>query len=284
MLRRRTGARRRPVAPIGLPRMRQRPLALSLEIARQIRPCDLPPATRGPRYANLYDTDNLETAFTEIRQNGSRAPGYDGITPGQFNRERRDWIHFTAGELRCGTFRLEPVLATYKKKPDGSTREIGIPTVRDRMVARAVLNELYPHIDNRLSPDLYAHRPGRGLRMARQAAALLATQFRYVLRIDLSNCFGRVPHERLQRILAAEVDDPHLLALLVGFMRTEVIRGDVLHHTAVGLNQGTPVSPFLTAAFLDRWVRRTRDEYGPIIGYGDDFLVFSSSRNVLRRW
>ncbi|WP_456308109.1 reverse transcriptase domain-containing protein, partial [Geobacillus vulcani] len=123
--------------------------------------------------------DNLITALKRVEANQG-APGIDGVSTDQL----RDYIraHWSTirAQLLAGTYRPAPVRRVEIPKPGGGTRQLGIPTVVDRLIQQAILQELTPIFDPDFSPSSFGFRPGRNAHDAvRQAQGYIQEGYRY---------------------------------------------------------------------------------------------------------
>ena len=156
--------------------------------------------------------DNLNQAYRRVKANKG-APGVDGMTidelPAWFARHQQEFL--TA--LQDGTYEPQPVRGVQIPKPGGGVRQLGIPTVIDRLVQQAFLQVLEPLLDPTFSASSYGFRPGRGAHDAlAQARKYVAEGRTIVVDMDLEKFFDRVNHDILMARLARRVADKRLLA------------------------------------------------------------------------
>ena len=137
-------------------------------------------------------TENLRRAFKRVRANKGAA-GVDGLDIDQTSRLlATEWPHIRE-RLLAGTYRPSPVRRVTIPKPDGGERELGIPTVTDRLIQQALLQVLQPILDPTFSEHSYGFRPGRRAQDAVLAAqAYVQSGLRIVVDVDLSKFFDRV--------------------------------------------------------------------------------------------
>jgi CRISPR-associated protein Cas1 len=153
-----------------------------------------------------------------------------------------------------------------------------VPTVRDRVVERAVLAALTPVIDPWLGPWSFAYRPGLGVSDAVQELARLREQgLTWVARADVADCFPSIPMGHLRRLISVFVADEGLRALVEAFLaRRSTGEGGV--RAVPGLPQGSPLSPLWSNLVLTRLDERLADAGFPVVRYSDDFAVLAASR------
>ena len=120
-------------------------------------------------------------------------------------------------------------------KPDGGTRNLGIPTVIDRVIQQAILLRLQPLWDPTFSEHSYGFRPGRSAHQAvAQAQTYIIEGYRFVVDIDLAKFFDRVNHDRLMTAVAARVTDRRLLRLIRNYLTAGVLDNGLFEDSREG--------------------------------------------------
>ena len=169
----------------------------------------------------VVDRDNLNRAYRRVKANKG-APGVDGMTI----RDLRDWIAAHKEELIAslldGSYQPQPVRGVEIPKPGGGMRQLGIPTVVDRLVQQAILQVLEPMLDPTFSASSYGFRPGRSAHDALRtgAASTWPKDATIVVDMDLEKFFDRVNHDILMARLARRVGDKRLLRIIRRFLRS----------------------------------------------------------------
>ena len=228
--------------------------------------------------ARVASPDQLAAAWADLlaadRDDGILAPGVS-----RFARDAGQHLAELAAQLATGTYqpgRLTPVALP---RPDGQTRLLHVPSVRDRIVERAILAVLTPVIDPWLGPFSYAYRPGLGVADAVQAIAVLRDEgLRWVARADFHDCFGSIPVPLLRRMLGVLVEDTGLLSLIGSLLgRSAAARGGaaVVH----GLAQGSPLSPMWANLVLARFDAQVTGAGFPLVRYSDDLVALAGDRD-----
>src|ERR1019366_4944735 len=200
----------------------------------------------------ICDPDNIETALDAVVRNKG-APGIDGITVKQLPSILKARWREIEEQLLQGRYQPQPVRRVEIPKPDGGgMRNLGIPTVIDRMIQQAILQQLQPLWDPTFSEHSYGFRPGRSAHQAvAQAQAYVIEGYRFVVDIDLAKFFDRVNHDRLMAAVAARVADRRLLRLIRSFLTAGVLNNGVFEDSREGTPQGGPLSPLLSNLVLD---------------------------------
>lgn len=195
--------------------------------------------------------ENLQAAWKRVKANKGAA-GADGLDIEHTAQNLRTQWPQIRQELLAGTYRPSPVLRVMIPKPDGSERELGIPTVLDRLVQQALLQVLQPLIDPTFSDHSYGFRPGRGAHDAvKTARAYVQSGKRVVVDVDLSKFFDRINHDILIDRVRRRVDDAGVIRLIRAYLNAGIMDGGVVMDRQQGTPQGGPMSPLLANVLLD---------------------------------
>jgi RNA-directed DNA polymerase len=226
----------------------------------------------------VCDPRNLLRAYRRVRANKGK-PGVDGMTV----HELADWLRsnheaLTASLLQ-GTYRPQPVRGVQIPKPGGGQRQLGIPTVADRLVQQAILQVLEPIFDPTFSHSSYGFRPGRSPHMAlEQARKYVAQEDRgIVVDIDLEKFFDRVNHDILMSRIARRIGDKRLLGIIRRFLQAGLMQDGVCIAREQGTPQGGPLSPLLANLLLDDLDKELERRRHCFCRYADDCNIYVSS-------
>jgi CRISPR-associated protein Cas1 len=164
------------------------------------------------------------------------------------------------------------------KKKSGEDRVLHIPTVRDRIVERAILGLIGPVCERRFLPCSYAYRPGYGIKSVMARIAELAEEgLFYALRSDIDDCFPCLNKRTALTRLIDFVNDDSLRDLLERFINRKVITRNGIHQTQ-GLPQGSPLSPLMLNVYLHMFDERMAVAGFHMLRYADDFVVMTETR------
>ena len=219
------------------------------------------------------------------------APGVDGVTFAAIEAQGAEaWLAGLRKELHEQTYRPDPVRRVLLPKPDGGTRPLGIPTIRDRVVQTAAKLVLEPMFEADFDPSAYGYRPHRSAGQAVEAVhRALCAGYTDVVDADLSKYFDTIPHRALLDEVARRVVDRRMLRLIKAWLKVPVeerdgrgrrrMRGGKRTHQ--GTPQGGVISPLLANIYMHRYLRawRAADKgaqyQARLINYADDFVILS---------
>jgi group II intron reverse transcriptase/maturase len=221
--------------------------------------------------------ENLRQAWKRVKANKGAA-GVDGLDIDQTARHLVTAWPTIRDQLLRGTYRPKPVRRVTIPKPDGGERELGIPTVTDRLIQQALLQVLQPILDPTFSEHSYGFRPGR-----RAHDAILAAQGyvqsgrKIVVDVDLEKFFDRVNHDILIDRLRKRIDDAGIIRLIRAYLNSGIMSDGVVLERFQGTPQGGPLSPLLANVLLDE-VDKVLEKQGHCFArYADDCNVYVRS-------
>jgi len=232
----------------------------------------------------MLTRENLLRAWKRVKANKGAA-GIDGRSIAEtWQWLKADGWTVTREQLRGGSYRPQPVRPVQIPKPDGGMRELGIPTVLDRLIQQALLQVLTPLFDPQFSKSSYGFRPKRSAHDAlRQAKKYVAEGGSWVVDIDLENFFDRVNHDKLMRRVAHRVQDSRVLRLIRSYLEAGVMKDGVCGRRDDGTPQGGPLSPLLANIMLDDLDQFLEKRGHRFCRYADDCNVYVRSKRAGER-
>lgn len=226
---------------------------------------------------------NLQAAWKRVKANKGAA-GVDGLDIEQTAQVIRQSWPAIRQALLAGRYRPSPVRKVMIPKPDGSWRELGIPTVTDRLIQQALLQVLQPLIDPSFSDSSHGFRPGRRAHDAVKAArAYVQTGKRVVVDVDLAKFFDRVNHDILIDRLKRRIDDAGVIRLVRAYLNAGIMDGGVVVDRHLGTPQGGPLSPLLANVLLDEVDKALEARGYSFARYADDCNVYVGSTRAGER-
>lgn len=231
----------------------------------------------------VCDRQNLNQAYRKVKANKGAA-GIDGMTV----EELLPWLSTNKEglieSLLDGSYVPKAVRRVDIPKPGGGSRQLGIPTVVDRLVQQAILQVLTPIIDPTFSPSSYGFRPGRSAHQALSAAQnFVADGHEVVVDIDLEAFFDRVNHDILMSRVARRVADKRVLRIIRRFLEAGIMHGGVIVSREEGTPQGGPLSPLLSNVLLDDLDKELECRGHRFCRYADDCNVYVATSRAGER-
>lgn len=232
------------------------------------------------------DTLWLREAYGRVRRDS--APGVDGQTVAEYGDNLDANLQSLLARAHQGTYRAPPVKRVHIPKSDTETRPIGLPTVEDKVLARAVVMLLEPVYEQEFLDCSYGFRPGRSPQQALEAvrAAVMATDGGWVLDVDVRKFFDTIPKAQLREVLRRRIKDGVIDRLIGKWLKAGVWEAGEVTHPEAGTPQGSVISPLLSNVFLhevlDCWFEREAKPrlHGRAeeIRFADDFVVVCEKR------
>ena len=227
--------------------------------------------------------ENMVRAWKRVKANKGSA-GVDGRTvlaTGEYLKTA--WPEIRT-RLLDGKYRPEPVRRVDIPKAGGGVRELGIPTVVDRLIQQALLQVLQPLIDPTFSAHSHGFRPGRSAHGAvLEAQQYVQAGYRTVVDVDLEKFFDRVNHDILMDRLAKRIADKRVLRLIRRYLQAGIMAHGVHSHRVEGTPQGGPLSPLLANVLLDEVDRELERRGHRFVRYADDCNVYVKSPKAGQR-
>ena len=226
---------------------------------------------------------NMVKAWKRVKANRGSA-GADGLTiEATIEYLKTEWPRIRE-ELQTGTYRPQPLRRVQIPKSGGGKRELGIPTVTDRLIQQALLQVLQPLIDPTFSKSSYGFRPGRRAQDAvLQAQRYVQEGYRIVVDVDLEQFFDRVNHDVLMDRLAKRIDDKAVLRLIRRYLEAGIMVHGVITERYEGTPQGGPLSPLLANVLLDEVDRELERRGHRFVRYADDCNAYVRSQKAGER-
>lgn len=240
-------------------------------------------AMTGRVFYSLYDRLLHVGALTEAFKRVKAAGGTGGIDRQDiagFESELGDNLQKLVKELREKSYRPLLVKRVEIPKDNGKTRQLGIPTVRDRVVQQALLTILQPIYEEDFHPSSYGYRPGRSCHQAISKASLFIRKYEleHVVDMDLSRCFDTLNHDLIIKYMKKRVTDGSILNLVNTFLKSGVMTGHRFDEVTEGSPQGGVISPLLANIYLNEFDQFMMKRNYRIVRYADDILILCSSK------
>ena len=243
--------------------------------------------------AYLMDIDWLKEAWSRTRKDG--ATGVDGQTAKAYEQDLEGNLRSLLERVKSGTYRAPPVRRVHIPKGGSKTetRPIGIPTLEDKVLQRAVVMLLEPIYEQDFHDCSYGFRPGRSAHQALDALWKQSMDSRggWVVEVDIRKFFDTLDHRRLMELVGLRVRDGVLLRLIGKWLNAGVMEDGRVSFPTAGSPQGGVISPLLANVYLhhvlDEWftteVRPRLKGRAFLVRYADDFVIgFTDEQDALR--
>jgi RNA-directed DNA polymerase len=238
------------------------------------------------------DIDRLEAAYWAI--NPRAATGTDGVTWGAYGQDLEGNLADLHQRVQSGAYRARPSRRVYIPKADGRLRPLGIASLEDKIVQRAVVEVLNAVYEADFLGFSYGFRPGRSPHDALDALAvgISRKKVNWVLDADIRDFFSKLDQAWLMKFLEHRIADRRVLRLISKWLSAGVLEDGNWSETLEGTPQGGSASPFLANVYLhyvfDRWVRQWRHRHarGDVVvtRFADDFVVGFQHRGDANRF
>jgi len=222
----------------------------------------------------------LSLAFDALKKDA--APGVDGVTWREYDRNWQENLLVLHARVQSGKYRAVPSRRVYIPKADGRLRPLGIASLEDKIVQRAVAEVLNAVYEADFKGFSYGFRPGRSQHDALDALTVgLGKRVNWVLDADIRGFFDHLDRGWLERFLRHRIADERILRLVTKWLNAGVLEDGQWSDSGEGTPQGGSLSPFLANVYLhyvldlwaDHW-RKTRARGNVIITrFADDFIV-----------
>ena len=225
----------------------------------------------------------MNRAYRKVKANKGAA-GVDGVSierlPAHIREHKEEFLE----ELLAGSYKPESVRGVQIPKPDGSKRQLGIPTVLDRVIQQAILQILEPIYEPKFSTSSYGFRPNRSSQMAlRQAREYLRDGYKYAVDMDLEKFFDRVNHDILMERLSRDISDKRLLRIIRRYLEAGLLQNGIFEERRLGMPQGGNLSPLLSNILLDELDKELEKRGHKFCRYADDCNIYVKSQEAGNR-
>ena len=199
----------------------------------------------------ILEKENLNKAYKHVKANKG-APGVDGVTVDEayesITQSKEKWLH----QIRKRTYKPQPVRRVQIPKPNCTKRNLGIPTVMDRVIQQAMVQVLSPICEEHFSNYSYGFRPNRSCEMAiTKVLEFMNDGYTYIVDIDLEKFFDNVPHDKLMSYVHEIINDGDVESLIFKYLKAGVMVNGKYEKSTLGTPQGGNLSPLLSNIYLN---------------------------------
>ena len=231
----------------------------------------------------ILSRENMQLAYKRVKANKG-AGGVDGITIEEVDKYLKENWEDIQEKIRRRKYKPKPVKRVEIPKPNGGVRNLGIPTVADRIIEQAIAQRLTPIVEPHFSEYSYGFRPGR---RAQQAVIKLLEYFNdgytYVVDIDLEKFFDNVPQDKLMTLVHKLINDPDTESLIRKYLNAGAMIKGRYEETSKGTPQGGNLSPLLSNIMLNELDKELERRGLHFVRYADDCVIAAGSSAAANR-
>jgi RNA-directed DNA polymerase len=233
--------------------------------------------------AHHIDIDLLRGAYRRTRKDG--APGVDGQTAASYEENLEENLQSLLDRFKSGSYKAPPVRRVYipKGNDPSKKRPIGVPTLEDKVLQRAVAMVLEAVYEQDFLDCSYGFRPQRSAHQAIRSlwTSLMEMGGGWVLEADIEGYYENLDPSHLRSILDQRVRDGVIRRTIDKWLKAGVMEGETLSYPATGTPQGGVISPILSNIYLhtvlDEWFEATvkprLQGQAMLIRFADDFVL-----------
>lgn len=231
----------------------------------------------------ILSRENMQIAHKKVKANKGAA-GIDGISVDDIDGYlKENWVSIRES-IRKRKYKPKPVLRVEIPKPNGGIRNLGIPTVTDRIIEQAIVQAITPIVEPYFSERSYGFRPGRNAQQAViKVLEYLNDGYTYIVDIDLEKFFDNVPQDKLMTLVGKIIQDPDTESLIAKYLRAGVMVNGEYENTKEGTPQGGNLSPILSNIMLNELDRELEARGLNFVRYADDCVIAVSSSAAANR-
>ena len=231
----------------------------------------------------ILSRENMLEAYNQVKSNKGSA-GIDGMTIEEMDNYLRQNWRLTKEQIKQRKYKPKPVLRVEIPKPNGGIRQLGIPTVMDRMIQQAIVQVMSPICEPHFSDTSYGFRPNRSCEKAiMKLLEYLNDGYEWIVDIDLEKFFDTVPQDRLMSLVHNIIEDGDTESLIRKYLHSGVIINGQRHKTLVGTPQGGNLSPLLSNIMLNELDKELEKRGLRFVRYADDCVMTVGSEAAAKR-
>lgn len=222
---------------------------------------------------SMLSNENIMEAYKQVKRNKG-APGIDGMTINELKGYLDENIDTIREQIRTRKYKPSPVRRVEIPKSDGGVRNLGVPTVIDRVVQQAIVQVLTPIYEPLFSDSSYGFRPNRCCEMAIiKALEYMNDGYEWIVDIDIEKFFDNVHHDKLISLIMKNVKNGEIVSLIRKFLVSGIMIDDEYKESVIGTPQGGNLSPLLSNVVLNELDRELEARGLHFVRYADDCII-----------
>ncbi len=231
----------------------------------------------------ILNQENLNKAYKKVVSNKGVA-GVDGVTVDEVAEYIKEHKEEIINKIKERKYKPQPVKRVQIPKENGKMRNLGIPTVIDRIIQQAMVQVLSPIYEEQFNENSYGFRPGKSCEQAvLKALEYLNDGYDWIVDIDLEKFFDTVNQDRLITIIRRTIKDGDVVSLISKYLKAGVMDKGVIKPTKVGTPQGGNLSPLLSNIMLNELDKELTARGLNFVRYADDCIILVKSEKAANR-
>jgi len=231
----------------------------------------------------ILSPTNLNNAYKQVKSNKGSG-GVDGLGVDDLLNYLLNQKDELLQSIIRGKYKPNPVRRVEIPKEGGKKRQLGIPTVVDRVIQQAIAQILSPIYEPLFSNSSYGFRPKRSAHDAlKQCQEYISSGYKYTVDMDLEKYFDTVSHSKLIEVLSKTIKDGRVISLIHRYMNAGVIENGTFVETKIGVPQGGPLSPLLSNIMLNELDKELEFRGHKYVRYADDCMILCRSKRAAQR-
>jgi group II intron reverse transcriptase/maturase len=231
----------------------------------------------------ILSPNNLNKAYRRVKGNNG-AGGVDGMGTDELLAYLTTHKDELLESILNGRYRPNPVRRVEIPKGNGKKRQLGIPTVVDRVIQQAITQTLSPLFEPQFSETSYGFRTGRSTHQAlRKCQEFIDEGYKYAIDMDLEKFFDTVNQSKLVEVLSRTIQDGRVISLIHKYLKAGVVVRNKFSETEVGVPQGGHLSPLLSNIMLNELDKELERRGHRFVRYADDCVILCKSKRSAER-
>jgi group II intron reverse transcriptase/maturase len=231
----------------------------------------------------ILSPNNLNRAYKRVKSNKGSG-GVDGLGVDKLLSYLQQYKNELIATILNGKYKPNPVRRVEIPKEEGNKRQLGIPTVVDRVIQQAIAQILSPIYEPIFSAFSYGFRPKRSQHHAlKQSQAYISEGYKYAVDMDLEKYFDTVNHSKLIEVISKTIKDGRVISLIHKYLNAGVIEKGKFIDTELGVPQGGPLSPLLSNIMLNELDKELESRGHKYVRYADDCMILCKSKRAAQR-
>lgn len=232
---------------------------------------------------NMLSDENIIEAYKQVKRNKG-APGIDGMTVSELKEYLDGNLDTIREQIRTRKYKPSPVRRVEIPKDNGGVRNLGVPTVIDRLIQQSIVQVLTPIYEPLFSDSSYGFRPNRCCEMAIiKALEYMNDGYEWVVDIDLEKFFDTVNHDKLISLIMKNVKNGEIVSLIRKFLVSGIMIDDEYKESVIGTPQGGNLSPLLSNIMLNELDKELESRGLKFVRYADDCIILVGSSKAADR-